>query len=75
MADLIAHIDQRIRRALGGRTRHSIVIATEHSIYRLQGLANGEVALYSDEGAKIVIRRKRIIEVECDEYRVKCKRY
>ncbi|MGL9773279.1 MAG: hypothetical protein ACR5LG_03135 [Sodalis sp. (in: enterobacteria)] len=51
------------------------MIATEHSIYRLQGLANGEVALYSDEGAKIVIRRKRIIEVECDEYRVKCKRY
>ncbi|MGL9774812.1 MAG: hypothetical protein ACR5LG_14955 [Sodalis sp. (in: enterobacteria)] len=51
------------------------MIATEHSIYRLQGLANGEVALYSDEGAKIVIRRERIIEVECDEYRVKCKRY
>ncbi|MBT9431351.1 phage baseplate assembly protein [Candidatus Sodalis endolongispinus] len=134
MADLIAHIDQRIRRALsglrlayravlrrvtptggvqtaqvsglagestpdvelfqhygltsvppagtmavvlpvGGCTRHSIVIATEHSTYRMQGLANGEVALYSDEGAKIVIRREKIIEVECDEYRVKCKRY
>ncbi|MGL9774900.1 MAG: phage baseplate assembly protein domain-containing protein [Sodalis sp. (in: enterobacteria)] len=61
---------------VGGRTRHSIVIATEHNTYyRLQGLANGEVALYSDEGAKIVIWRERIIEVEYDEYRVKCKRY
>ncbi|MGL9773196.1 MAG: hypothetical protein ACR5LG_02465 [Sodalis sp. (in: enterobacteria)] len=46
MADLIAHIDQRIRRALGGRPRHSVVIATEHSTYRLQGLANGEVARF-----------------------------
>ncbi|MGL9774204.1 MAG: hypothetical protein ACR5LG_10485 [Sodalis sp. (in: enterobacteria)] len=45
------------------------------ALYRLQGLANGEVALYSNEGAKIVIRREKIIEVECDEYQVKCKRY
>lgn len=60
---------------LGGATSHGIVIATEHGAYRLAGLKSGEVALYTDEGAKIVLKRGRIIDVECDIYRVKCKRY
>lgn len=60
---------------LGGRTSHGIVIATEHSSYRLQGLESGEVALYTDEGASIILKRDRIIEVECDEYRINCKKY
>ena len=33
------------------------------------------MALYTDEGAKIVLKRGRIVETECDVYRVKCKRY
>ncbi len=60
---------------LGGATSHGIVIATEHGAYRLKGLKSGEVALYTDEGAKIVLKRGRIIDVECDTYRVKCKNY
>ncbi|EKN3348238.1 phage baseplate assembly protein V [Yersinia ruckeri] len=60
---------------LGGATSHGIVIATEHGAYRLKGLKSGEVALYTDEGAKIVLKRGRIIDVECDTYRVKCKSY
>ncbi|WP_145491494.1 phage baseplate assembly protein V [Yersinia rohdei] len=60
---------------LGGATSHGIVIATEHGAYRLAGLKSGEVALYTDEGAKIVLKRGRIIDVECDIYRVTCKRY
>ena len=60
---------------LGGATSHGIVIATEHGSYRLKGLKSGEVALYTDEGAKIVLKRGRIIDVECDTYRVKCKNY
>lgn len=60
---------------LGGRTSHSIVIATEHAAYRLQALKSGEVALYTDEGARIVLKRGRLIEVDCDEYRVNCKQY
>ncbi|CNJ91865.1 phage baseplate assembly protein V [Yersinia mollaretii] len=60
---------------LGGATSHGIVIATEHGAYRLQGLKSGEVALYTDEGAKIVLKRGRIIDVECDTYRVSCKNY
>ncbi|EKN3723861.1 TPA: phage baseplate assembly protein V [Yersinia enterocolitica] len=60
---------------LGGATSHGIVIATEHGSYRLKGLKSGEVALYTDEGAKIVLKRGRIIDAECDTYRVKCKNY
>ncbi|HDL8324274.1 TPA: phage baseplate assembly protein V [Yersinia enterocolitica] len=60
---------------LGGATSHGIVIATEHGSYRLKGLKSGEVALYTDEGAKIVLKRGRIIEAECDTYRVTCKHY
>ena len=54
---------------------HGIVIATEHGTYRLKGLKSGEVALYTDEGAKIVLKRGRIIETECDVFRVNCKTY
>lgn len=60
---------------LGGNTSHGIVIATEHGAHRLTGLLPGEVAIYTDEGTKIVLTRGRIIEVECDTYRVTCKNY
>lgn len=60
---------------MGGKTSHGIIVATENSAYRLQGLANGEVALYTDEGARIVLKRGKIIDVTCDEYRVTCKKY
>lgn len=60
---------------LGGRTSHGIVIATEHGDYRLKSLKPGEVALYTDEGAKIVLGRGRVISVDCDEFRVNCKNY
>ena len=58
---------------VGGRTSHGIVIATEHGTYRLKALQRGEVALYTDEGAKIVLKRGRVIETDCDVYRVNCK--
>ncbi|EGT5658471.1 phage baseplate assembly protein V [Citrobacter braakii] len=60
---------------LNGSTSHSVVVATEHGAYRLTALKPGEVALYTDEGAKIVLKRGRIIDVECDKYRVKCNEY
>ncbi|WP_171001335.1 phage baseplate assembly protein V [Escherichia albertii] len=60
---------------LNGNTSHTVVIATEHGAYRLTELKPGEVALYTDEGAKIVLKRGRVIEHECDIYRVKCRRY
>ncbi|XLM20968.1 phage baseplate assembly protein V, partial [Chromobacterium piscinae] len=60
---------------LGGRSSHSVVIATEHGSYRLQSLQPGEVALYSDEGSKIVLKRGRIIAVECDTFQLSCKNW
>ena len=60
---------------IGGRTSHGIVIATEHGTYRLKALKPGEVALYTDEGAKVVLKRGRIIETDCDIYRVNCNVY
>ena len=60
---------------VGGKTSHGIVVATEHGSYRLAGLESGEVALYTDEGAKIVLTRGKIIEVDCDIYRVNCKEF
>lgn len=60
---------------LNGKTSHGIVIATEHGSYRLKSLAPGEVALYTDEGSKIVLKRGRIIETDCDIYRVNCKAF
>ncbi|EAS8529857.1 phage baseplate assembly protein V [Salmonella enterica] len=57
---------------LGGVSSHGIVIATEHGAYRLKSLRPGEVALYTDEGAKIVLRRGKLIEADCEVFRVNC---
>ena len=57
---------------LGGVSSHSIVIATEHGAYRLKSLKPGEVALYTDEGAKIVLKRGKLIEADCETFRVNC---
>lgn len=60
---------------LGGQTSHSIIIATEHTAYRIRALKSGEVSIYSDEGAHVTIKKSRIIDVECDTYQVRCKNY
>lgn len=57
---------------MNGQTSHSIVIATEHGKYRIKGLESGEVAIYTDEDAKIVLKRGRIIETDCDIFRINC---
>jgi len=59
----------------GGDRSHGVVVLPGDKRYRPTDLQPGEVAVYSDEGARVVIRRGRIIEVECDEYRVRTKRY
>jgi len=48
---------------IGGKTAHGIIIATEHGTYRLKNLESGEVALYSDEGDSVILKRGRIMEV------------
>lgn len=46
---------------IGGKTAHGIIIATEHTQYRLKGLENGEVALYDDLGQYILLSRDGIV--------------
>lgn len=49
--------------AVGGSRNQLVVIACDDRRYRLAGLAEGEVALYTDEGDKIVLKRGNVIEV------------
>ncbi|TKI08669.1 phage baseplate assembly protein V [Martelella alba] len=60
---------------LGGQTSHSIIIATENDTLRIAQLASGETAIYSAEGAYVAIKKGRVVDVDCDEYHVKCKKY
>ncbi|WP_081959508.1 phage baseplate assembly protein V [Aeromonas finlandensis] len=47
-----------------GDKSHGVVLVVADRRYRLKGLAAGEVALYTDEGDRIVLRRGRRIEVK-----------
>lgn len=60
---------------LGGKTSHSVVVATEHETYRIRALKSGEIAIYSSEGACVKILQGRVIEADCDVYRVNCQVY
>lgn len=55
---------------VGGKTAHSVMVATEHGTYRMKGLKTGEVALYTDEGDSIVLKRGRLIEVTTQTLRI-----
>ena len=55
---------------IGGRTAHGVIIATEHGSYRLKSLQSGEVALYTDEGDHVILKRGRVIEVTTQTFRV-----
>lgn len=55
---------------IGGKTSHSIIIATEHGSYRLKNLESGEVALYTDEGDSIILKRGRLIEATTQTFRL-----
>lgn len=55
---------------IGGRTAHGIIVATEHGSYRMKNLSSGEVAIYTDEGDSIVLKRGRLVEVTTQTFRV-----
>lgn len=58
-----------------GDRSHAAVIMPSDKRYRPTDLKAGEVAIYTHEGARIVMKEGRVIEVECDVYRGKTKRY
>jgi phage baseplate assembly protein V len=49
--------------ALGGNTGHSVVIKVDDRRYRLTSLAEGEVALYDDQGQVIHLKRDKTIHI------------
>ena len=49
--------------AAGGNRDHVLVVAVDDRRYRLRSLQQGEVAIYTDEGDKIVLKRGGTIEV------------
>jgi len=48
---------------VGGERGHGLIIAVDDRRYRLTGLQNGEVALYTDEGDSIILKRGRNVEI------------
>jgi len=56
---------------IAGKTAHSVIVATEAGAYRVDGLKSGEVAVYNQSGAKIVLKEGKVIEIDCDELRIK----
>lgn len=48
---------------LEGRRDHGIAVVVDDRRYRLKGLQNGEVAIYTDQGDSIVIKRGGTVEV------------
>jgi len=55
---------------LGGKSAHSVIVATECGAYRVTALRSGEVAVYNQSGAKIVLKDQRIIEIDCKDLRI-----
>ncbi|WP_165079095.1 MULTISPECIES: phage baseplate assembly protein V [unclassified Desulfovibrio] len=57
---------------LAGKSSANVVIATEHGAYRLK-VGPGEARMYSQEGAYVHIKQGRVIEAECDDFRLRVK--
>lgn len=49
--------------AVAGSRDHLLVVAVDDRRYRMRSLANGEVAIYTDEGDHVHLKRGGVIEV------------
>ena len=58
---------------MGGKSAHSVIVATEAGAYRVDGLKSGEVAVYNKSGARIMLKEGKVIEIECDRFMVTAK--
>jgi phage gp45-like len=48
---------------VGGIRDHALVVAVDDRRYRKTGLQPGEVALYTDQGAYVLLKRGSVLEV------------
>ncbi|PJG86221.1 phage baseplate assembly protein V [Conservatibacter flavescens] len=60
---------------VGGKTTHSVIVATENGAYRIKNLQSGEVAIYDQSGSSIILKQGKLIEVSCDNFVVNCQQY
>lgn len=56
---------------LDGDRSHGLVIMVGDRRFRLRGLAEGEVALYTDEGDKLHFKRGRLVDLETGIFTIK----
>lgn len=54
---------ETIQAAVGGDQAHVVTLCVADRRYRLKGLAGGEVALYNDKGASVVLKSDGSIEL------------
>lgn len=52
---------------VGGTRDHGVIVATDDSRYRIKNQSPGEVAIYTDEGSSIKLKRGKIIEINGDD--------
>jgi phage baseplate assembly protein V len=55
---------------LAGGRDHGIVVVVDDRRFRLTKLEPGDVALYTDEGTKIVLGRNKTITIACETWNV-----
>lgn len=58
---------------LSGDRSHGVLINIADRRYRLKGLKSGEVAIYTDEGDSIVLKRGRLIEATTETFVIQAK--
>ncbi|MBX8552204.1 phage baseplate assembly protein [Pseudomonas cichorii] len=56
---------------IGGDRSHGLLLVVADRRYRLKALESGEVAIYTDEGDKIHLRRGKVIDIETSTLNVK----
>jgi len=56
---------------IGGDRSHAVVLVATDRRYRIQSMAPGEVAIYTDEGDRIHFKRGRIIDIETQTLNIK----
>lgn len=59
---------------IGGDRSHGVVLCAADRRYRIVELEAGEVAIYSDEGDSVVLKRGRTVEVTTEVFRLNAKR-